>query len=474
MSDQEFHSCVDFSRFANHHMIAVTADGVRLVPSDRVPSLPPTPYNIDSSFLGNGIDSSVASDRKNSSVSYRDLDNFDENSSSDKFGRSGGFQDKGQSGNREFRGRGRGGFRGRGERGFGRGRGRGGGNRDDDNGRENSYRGRGRGRGGDYRGDGNSSYRSRDSFGDNNSSGLESKPKREHSYSRSGSGSPCSPVSKKANFGLFLNTSASVRNNTRTRSYSRSRSGSPLSPAAKKTGNIRSDHVSRPCSYSRSRSSSPVAGKRNDVSREAAKSSDRERKCSNKSTRNSCSYSRSRSNSPINSAGKEPSTGSRQSSRSKPHSYSRSRSNSPATTKRKSTVNVSMNNRSDRSYSRSGSRSPPRAVPTNNTTGNLSTRSRSPSGGRSRSPSSNEVNNNNPEEPHENNTSRSIYNTEPDNYMNSGYGSGRQSVRVTLSIILYPVQLEMLKVPVIDRNRNTFNRSATQPDHNASGVFFLD
>ncbi|KAK6015647.1 hypothetical protein OSTOST_18925 [Ostertagia ostertagi] len=27
----------------------------------------------------------------------------------------------------------------------------------------------------------------------------------------------------------------------------------------------------------------------------------------------------------------------------------------------------------------------------------------------------------------------------------------------------------MLKVPVIDRNRNTFNRSATQPDHNASG-----
>ncbi|KAK6056368.1 hypothetical protein COOONC_06126 [Cooperia oncophora] len=154
MTDPEFHSCVDFSRFANHHMIAVTAEGVRLVPCD-----------LDTSLPGPGIDDNSSYGRKSSSVSYRDLDNCDENSNSEKFGRPGGFQDRNQSGNREFRGRGRGGPRGRGERGFGRGRGRGGGHRDDDNGRENSFRGRGRGRGADHRGDTNNSYRSRDSFG---------------------------------------------------------------------------------------------------------------------------------------------------------------------------------------------------------------------------------------------------------------------------------------------------------------------
>nr|CDJ83337.1 unnamed protein product [Haemonchus contortus] len=214
MSDQEFHSCVDFSRFANHHMIPMTAEGIRLVPADSSFPPPQAPYNFSSSLPGRGIDATPTYNNRNSNVSYRDLDNCDEHTTPDKFGRSGGFQD--QSNNRESRGRGRGGSRGRGERGFGRGRGRGGGNRDNDNGRENNFRGRGRGRGGNHRDDGNNSYRARSSFGDS-TPGTDWKPKRERSYSRSTSRSPCSPLAKKGNTG----------NKTQLRSYSRSRSNSP-------------------------------------------------------------------------------------------------------------------------------------------------------------------------------------------------------------------------------------------------------
>ncbi|VDO83183.1 unnamed protein product [Haemonchus placei] len=279
MSDQEFHSCVDFSRFANHHMIPMTAEGIRLVPADSSFPPPQAPYNFSSSLPGRGIDATPAYNNRNSNVSYRDLgkrncyDNCDEHTSPDKFGRSGGFQD--QSNNRDSRGRGRGGSRGRGERGFSRGRGRGGGNRDNDNGRENTFRGRGRGRGGD------------------STPGTDWKPKRERSYSRSTSRSPCSPLAKKGHTG----------NKTQQRSYSRSRSNSP------------------------------------------AKKPPRER--------------------------------------------------------------VSKR-RSSKSYSRSGSRS--------------------------RSPPPNDLNNNDPPNTRENRTyengsRRSVYDTEPENYMNTGYGSGRQAMR---------------------------------------------
>ncbi|VDM73234.1 unnamed protein product [Strongylus vulgaris] len=41
MADQEYRDCVDFGRFANQHMLAVTGEGVRLVPE--IPCLPPYP-----------------------------------------------------------------------------------------------------------------------------------------------------------------------------------------------------------------------------------------------------------------------------------------------------------------------------------------------------------------------------------------------------------------------------------------------
>ncbi|KAK5964979.1 hypothetical protein GCK32_005530 [Trichostrongylus colubriformis] len=428
MSDQEFHSCVDFSRFANHHMIAVTAEGVRLVPSDRVSSLPSAPYNLDNSFPGNCTDENSTSIRKNSTVSYRDLDNCDDKSNSDRFGRSGGFQDKSQSGNRESRGRGRGGFRGRGERGFGRGRGRGGGNRDDDGGRENNFRGRGRGRGGSYRDDGNSSYRHRDSFGDH-ASNVESKPKRDRSYSRSGSGSPCSPAAKKANNG----------NSPRPRSYSRSRSSSPLPSAANNAHTGGNRHVSKPCSYSRSRSSSPLGA--------VTVKEEEDRK-----PRPPCSYSRSRSSSPIKPAARSRNAEARQdAARFKPRSYSRSRSNSPLASTVPRKTNESTKKRRDRSYSRSGSSSPPPvATSKNSITRNHRARSYSRSGSRSRSPPRNDVNNNDRAVPQEINAPLNAYNVEPDNYMSSGYGSSRQAMK--------------------GRNQNSFNNLKEQSNRGLRGV----
>ncbi|XGW17648.1 hypothetical protein V3C99_002331 [Haemonchus contortus] len=411
MSDQEFHSCVDFSRFANHHMIPMTAEGIRLVPADSNFPPPQAPYNFSSSLPGRGIDATPTYNNRNSNVSYRDLDNCDEHTTPDKFGRSGGFQD--QSNNRENRGRGRGGSRGRGERGFGRGRGRGGGNRDNDNGRENNFRGRGRGRGGNHRDDGNNSYRARSSFGDS-TPGTDWKPKRERSYSRSTSRSPCSPLAKKGNTG----------NKTQLRSYSRSRSNSPAKKPPRGSGP--SGPVSRPCSYSRSRSSSPPS---------AAPGVQK----SGKKPGTSCSYSRSRSSSPTNPTAESSENEGRKQMDPSPRSSASKNNPSTSVFASSSTAGGTRKRRSDRSYSRSGSRSPPNTTPTRNTPAEKvarrrSSKSYSRSGSRSRSPPPNDLNNNDPPNTRENRTyengsRRSVYDTEPENYMNTGYGSGRQAMR---------------------------------------------
>ncbi|KAL6728037.1 hypothetical protein Aduo_009849 [Ancylostoma duodenale] len=290
MSDQEYHDCVDFSRFANQHMLAVTGEGVRLVPEDRCSSMPR--YSLDST-PGAPSNSGSNFNNKRNSVSYRDIDNDSGGGDNDRFNRSGGnFSDRNQSGSYEYRGRGgRGGFRGRGDRGgFGRGRGRGGGHRDrdgdDDNsfgGRDNEFRrGRGRGRGG-FRDGGNDSFRSR---------GNDSCFQGGRSYSRSRSGSP---VAAKKSGGGF--------NKSQARSYSRSRSGSPVARNANTGGG-----AARARSYSRSGSNSPPPAKKFNTG--AAPNRAR-------------SYSRSQSGSPPPKAKNSPPRVSRP-----PASYSRSRSTS--------------------------------------------------------------------------------------------------------------------------------------------------
>ncbi|VDO93618.1 unnamed protein product [Heligmosomoides polygyrus] len=260
MSDPEFHNCVDFGRFANNHMIAVTPTGGRLLPGGAASYLPLGAnrgsdvqsagklicsiltlqtvepiidqmfmYNARGPFLDTPADELSIFGRRISS--YRDLDNCDENGNSEKFGRSGGgYYDRNQNDSGDFRGRGRGGYRGRGDRGgFGRGRGRGGrgGFRGDDddgsfNGRDNNFRGRGRGRGGGQGrwNDRDDGYNSGRSYGDN---GNDVKPAKDRSYSRSRSGSP---AAKRAFSG------DDRRNNNVKRSYSRSRSSSPCEKPA--------------------------------------------------------------------------------------------------------------------------------------------------------------------------------------------------------------------------------------------------
>ncbi|KAK6741428.1 hypothetical protein RB195_009342 [Necator americanus] len=246
MSDQEYHDCVDFSRFANQHMLAVTSEGVRLIPDNRCPSMPR--YSFDSTlephFKSEPTNSAPNFNNKRSSVSYRDIDNDNGGGDSDRFNRQGGnFADRNQSGPREYRGRGgRGGFRGRGDRGgFSRGRGRGGGYRDaDDNnnfgGRDEIRRGRGRGGGGGFREGASDSFRSRT---------KDSKFQGGRSYSRSHSRSPVTV--KKPDKGF---------DSSRPRSYSRSRSESPPTLKNIKTGSMRAR------SYSRSGSCSPPPAKK--------------------------------------------------------------------------------------------------------------------------------------------------------------------------------------------------------------------
>ncbi|EPB75699.1 hypothetical protein ANCCEY_05191 [Ancylostoma ceylanicum] len=174
MSDQEYHDCVDFSRFANQHMLAVTGEGIRLVPEDRCSSM--TRYSLDST-PGAPSNSGSSFNNKRNSVSYRDIDNDTGGGDNDRFNRSGGnFSDRNQNGSYEYRGRGgRGGYRGRGDRGgFGRGRGRGGGHRD----------------GGFNKSQARSYSRSRSGSPAPRNTNTVSRPPASYSRSRSGSRSP--------------------------------------------------------------------------------------------------------------------------------------------------------------------------------------------------------------------------------------------------------------------------------------------
>ncbi|WKY00409.1 hypothetical protein Q1695_014899 [Nippostrongylus brasiliensis] len=242
MSDPEFHSCVDFGRFANNHMVAVTANGTRLVPSDRMQDRQPCSVpSVDKSSRGDIDEELAIFGRRISAVSYRDLDGGNDNAGSDLYSRSSGGTYRNQTGGRESRGRG--GPRGRGDRGGGgRGRGRGGGYRnggDGDNSRgDNSFRGRGRGwEGSGGRDEDGSSHR----FSGGN---QQSNNARGRSYSRSRSNSPVPQASKQASRG------------GERRSYSRSRSSSPVASATNKTNSYNESKGKR--SYSRSGSESPV------------------------------------------------------------------------------------------------------------------------------------------------------------------------------------------------------------------------
>ncbi|WKY00410.1 hypothetical protein Q1695_014899 [Nippostrongylus brasiliensis] len=262
MSDPEFHSCVDFGRFANNHMVAVTANGTRLVPSDRMQDRQPCSVpSVDKSSRGDIDEELAIFGRRISAVSYRDLDGGNDNAGSDLYSRSSGGTYRNQTGGRESRGRG--GPRGRGDRGGGgRGRGRGGGYRnggDGDNSRgDNSFRGRGRGwEGSGGRDEDGSSHR----FSGGN---QQSNNARGRSYSRSRSNSPVPQASKQAS-----------RDNESKgkRSYSRSGSESPVRKAPTVCSSNRvqgaTEDISflakrRSRSYSRSGSSSRSPS-RNDI-----------------------------------------------------------------------------------------------------------------------------------------------------------------------------------------------------------------